>query len=222
MVKIITYFRETPFATFLLMLIVMHAGWIKFAFPEQIYMIDVFQRIVVILVLWVTVLKSPRVPWRQIIEVCISPRHLAFILISVCGLILLETFVSEIVMISRLNQYLNYGRYPEYVGGLARLFDLTVGIFLVAVAEELVYRQLFLSAFKQIKNRVVLLYLGSAIIFAEIHIVQGWDVAIPAFFSGLVLMYAYRKMGTLIVPICIHMLFNQYLLLYGIPDIFSV
>jgi hypothetical protein len=49
----IAYLRQNPFATLLVMLIVMQAGWFKFLAGDWIYPIDYLQRIIVIVIFFV-------------------------------------------------------------------------------------------------------------------------------------------------------------------------
>lgn len=90
------------------------------------------------------------------------------------------------------------------------VFDLTVGLALTAVAEELVFRRLYLDTFAAILSRTSL-YLLSAAIFAAIHWSNGLGTVVGAFVVGLMLLWLTRRTGSLLPAIAAHYAINLVL-----------
>ncbi|OEJ67351.1 hypothetical protein BEN30_09455 [Magnetovibrio blakemorei] len=87
-------------------------------------------------------------------------------------------------------------------------FDLTVGLALVALSEELVFRYQFVRSFP---NSVAAQYLLSTFAFALIHVPQGVTGVVITGLAGLLLMGLYRATGTLAAPIVAHYLIDLIL-----------
>jgi membrane protease YdiL (CAAX protease family) len=87
-------------------------------------------------------------------------------------------------------------------------FDLIVGLALVALSEELVFRYQFVRSFP---NRVAAQYLLSTFAFALIHVPQGVTGVVVAGLAGLLLMGLYRATGALAAPIVAHYLIDLIL-----------
>lgn len=87
------------------------------------------------------------------------------------------------------------------------IFDLTVGLALTAVAEELVFRRLYLETFATILPRTSL-YLVSAALFAAIHWSNGLGTVAGAFVIGLMLLWLTRRTGSLLPAIAAHYVIN--------------
>jgi|APSaa5957512535_1039671.scaffolds.fasta_scaffold67317_2 uncharacterized protein len=90
------------------------------------------------------------------------------------------------------------------------IFDLTVGLALTAVAEELVFRRLYLDTFAPILPHTSL-YLVSAAIFAAIHWSSGLGTVAGAFVVGLMLLWLTRRTGSLLPAIAAHFAINLVL-----------
>ena len=76
-------------------------------------------------------------------------------------------------------------------------FDLTFGMALLAVAEELTFRGVLRHIIERFtKSRIILIFFSAAL-FGLAHWYLGPDVVLSAFFLGIVLMYLYVKTGSL-------------------------
>lgn len=90
------------------------------------------------------------------------------------------------------------------------VFDLTAGLALTAVAEELVFRRLFLDAFAT-RWSVSSLYVVSSVAFAAIHWSNGVGTIGGAFLAGIALMWLTRRSGTVLPAIIAHYAVNLVL-----------
>ncbi|MDA0369171.1 MAG: type II CAAX endopeptidase family protein [Proteobacteria bacterium] len=89
-------------------------------------------------------------------------------------------------------------------------FDLTVGLALTAIAEEIVFRRLFLDALGT-RLPVFSLYAVSATLFAGIHWSNGLGTIAGAFLVGLLLIWLTRRAGTVIPAVVAHFFINLVL-----------
>ncbi|MBL8708648.1 MAG: CPBP family intramembrane metalloprotease [Rhodospirillaceae bacterium] len=97
------------------------------------------------------------------------------------------------------------GAYPQPVGGLY-LFDLTLGLALVALHEELVFRKLARAALARLLRHELAVILASALIFAAYHWWTGIGNMAGAFCFGLAAMVCYRRTGVLWPVVVAHYL----------------
>jgi membrane protease YdiL (CAAX protease family) len=88
--------------------------------------------------------------------------------------------------------------------------DLTAGLALTAVAEELIFRRLFLDVFQK-RLAVPALYGVSAALFAAIHWSNGLGTIGGAFLTGLMLLWLTRRTGTVLPAIAAHYIINLVL-----------
>ena len=95
--------------------------------------------------------------------------------------------------------------WPAIASPTLRAADLSLGLLLSAGAEELAYRRLALAVlpFSPRANVVV-----GALIFGFVHWGAGPGSVIAATLCGLAFGYAYRRTGSLFVPILAHYLVN--------------
>ena len=100
--------------------------------------------------------------------------------------------------------------FPRIDDPYLKAFDLTIGLLLVALSEELVYRKLMLDVLAKWQFRLASIYIVSSLLFAALHVYQSAGTTAGAFAAGLILMYVYRKSGTLWVPIAAHYVANLY------------
>jgi len=182
---------------------VVHLGWMKFSYPAFIYWIDYAERLVVIAILLILVGPLRLQPSSNF-------RYIAAALVSAIAI-----YLSDIVIVAGLNRVgvpLDGQRWPPIFGWLS-LLDVTVGLALGAISEELIYRRLFAN----IIQRAAILYPVSAIVFASLHANQGIASTATAFVAGLILMALYRWSGRLFVPVLAHYLAN--LIFFGLPGL---
>lgn len=105
--------------------------------------------------------------------------------------------------------------FPRLPWGGLRVFDLTVGLVLVAVTEEVVFRGVFAQVWAARRYSVLSLYLVSSLAFALLHLWQGTLPLLQAFGASLLLMLVYRRCGALWPPILVHYLFNLFVFTDG-------
>lgn len=89
-------------------------------------------------------------------------------------------------------------------------FDLTAGLAITAVAEELLFRRLFLDVFRK-RLAVPALYGASAALFAAIHWSNGLGTMGGALLTGLMLLWLTRRCGTVLPAIAAHYVINLVL-----------
>lgn len=99
-------------------------------------------------------------------------------------------------------------RYPVIEDMTLKWLDLTIGLLLVAVAEELVFRRL---AWKTLAARgfsTVGIVFWSSLIFGVIHWATGLASVVSAGFTGVILMLLYRYSGRLWPCVLVHWAIN--------------
>jgi membrane protease YdiL (CAAX protease family) len=87
----------------------------------------------------------------------------------------------------------------------AIVWFLLQAVLIFPVVEELFFRGFLLTFLRNYTSTTMAIFL-SAGVFAFAHLNLG--VVLPLWFLGLVLGFAYRHTGSLLVPICIHACFN--------------
>jgi membrane protease YdiL (CAAX protease family) len=103
---------------------------------------------------------------------------------------------------------LSLGHYPRTVGFLYAL-DLTAGIALTAVHEELVFRRLAKVAFGRLGNGFAMIA-ATSLVFALFHWWTGpWNMLMVAFVA-VALMMLYRAVGALWPAILLHYCADLY------------
>lgn len=104
--------------------------------------------------------------------------------------------------------FLAFFRFSYLDNIVLRSFDLTAGLFLVAMSEEIIFRKFALIVLRFHFSRNIHAILVSAIIFSFAHWGGGvWQVALT-FLYGLLAMHAYLKIGRLWPLVLAHWLCN--------------
>ena len=212
--------RENKLYALILLVLIGHMFWLKFQFQEIIYIIDYLGRILLIgIACYVFQFKIEQFIDRTKL-VTISKFWL--VLLST-GLILIFAPFNELFF-GLFDPYnnLKWNYFPLTKNLYLKIFDLTVGLILVAVAEGLIFRKLFLEVLTKQRFSNISVYLISSSLFALLHLYQSVQITIGAFIAGLVLMYVYKKSGTLWVPIVSHYLVNLYFFGIRIPFVRTV
>lgn len=83
------------------------------------------------------------------------------------------------------------------------VFDLSAGLFLVALSEELIFRYLAQKAFTTSAAKQ---YMVATVLFGLIHAPQGPLLVIATALSGALYLWLYRRAGTLAAPVLAHFL----------------
>jgi membrane protease YdiL (CAAX protease family) len=111
-------------------------------------------------------------------------------------------------MMWRVLPDLSLGQYPK-TRGLLYVIDLTAGIALVAVHEELVFRRLARLAFSRLGDGLAMI-VTTSLVFALYHWWTGpWNVLMVAL-VGVLLMTLYRAVGALWPAIVVHYCADLY------------
>lgn len=99
-------------------------------------------------------------------------------------------------------------KFPQIEHEGIRLIDLTFGLALVAISEELIYRGLLAAWLRRYFSSTLALLIIPAIIFASIHWSHGPSSVISAFFIGIILMVLYLRTKSLLPSILAHYAIN--------------
>jgi membrane protease YdiL (CAAX protease family) len=102
-------------------------------------------------------------------------------------------------------------RFPAIADTGLRLFDLTAGLALTAVVEEVVFRRLFADVAGSLFRCEWAMVAASALLFGAIHWSAGIGAVVCAALAGVVLMVLLRRSGSLWPPVIAHYLANLVL-----------
>lgn len=175
--------------------------WVKFLLPTLMqYGIDYAERVVLIGLVFVfggfRFRRAPVRAWAVVLTV--------LTIVLALGLFYVEENLGLVIPI-----------LGDHVWAFAELesepffyFDLTAGLALVALSEELVFRYQFTRTFP---NSVAVQYLLSTLAFALIHVPQGVTGVVVTGLIGLLLMALYRATRTLAAPVVAHFLIDLIL-----------
>lgn len=103
--------------------------------------------------------------------------------------------------------------YPDIDAPAVRIFDLTAGLALTAVVEELVFRALGRRVIEAFSARVEVVVVVSALAFALIHWSNGIGSLAVTFIAGVLLMALYLRSGSLWAPVAAHYAANLIMFL---------
>lgn len=189
-----------PRTLLLVSLAVLTLGWIKFALPDAaLYALDYLVRIIVIGMIVFSGgfrFKLPtRLNWLWLSSLAILATAIDLILFR-----LYQFFYEPIPILGEA-----IFEFPPIADAWFYAFDLSAGLILVALSEELVFRFLFVKAFPASR---VMQYALSCIAFGLFHAPQGLLLVITAALSGLIAMALYRTTRTLAAPVLSHYLVN--------------
>ena len=106
--------------------------------------------------------------------------------------------------------------FPEIKSTSLYWLDMTFGLALTAISEELVFRRLFLSTLKPYFSGTALFVLFSAVIFGLIHWSSGVANVVCAAIAGVAFMLLLLKTGSVWPAIAAHYLTN-FILFYDPP-----
>jgi membrane protease YdiL (CAAX protease family) len=196
--------RNRDIYLLVVLVLIFHAGWIKFNVRDYIFLIDYIQRIIIIAVFLAAVRPTN---WRY------RPP------ISHVILIIAATFVDRVIFfaveigfqILEIYRFGSWTGFPPIENPAHRIFDWSIGLVLVAVSEEFIYRKLMNDVMDRHNFRPANIYLISSIAFALLHINQGLDQFLTTFVAGGIFMYVYRWSGTIYVPIAVHYFINLWI-----------
>ena len=105
---------------------------------------------------------------------------------------------------------------PEIGSASVFWLDITAGLALTAIAEELVFRRLFYNVLRPFFTSSVLFVLASAVVFGLIHWSGGVANVVSAAIAGVALMALMLRTGSVVPAIVAHYLVN-FVLFYDPP-----
>jgi len=101
-------------------------------------------------------------------------------------------------------------QYPKLDSPVLYWTDITFGLVLTAVSEELVFRGAFARLMAPAFSGATAMIVASAVFFALIHWSLGTTAMVVAFVAGVVLMALYRRTGSLWPAMAAHYLVNLW------------
>lgn len=120
-----------------------------------------------------------------------------------------EVFLSDF-----LPPYFEYFSPPVIRDRYLLTLDLTLGIMLVAISEELVFRRMVFSLLERFGFGKASVLFFSSVLFALVHITSGLDSLIFTFLHGLIFGTAFQLTGRLSVCVALHYMGN--FLVFGV------
>lgn len=185
--------RATPRRVFFVCLGIMYFSWVKFLFDEYtVYIFDYLFRIIVVVLVFAAGVSLPR-PKRVV-------RSIVFSMLAIC----LMVTVFEILSSTEFYYTQFVDLFPLINNKELHIVDLSLGLILVAISEELVFRDLFSRAYLTMARSEVGLSLASSLAFGLLHVPQGLAPALIATVAGLVLMALFRVTSSLWPGIVVH------------------
>ncbi len=106
-----------------------------------------------------------------------------------------------------------YYSFPAYPSLASRIFDLSIGLILVALSEELIFRFYLVKFFKKCNFGAPAIVLLSSVIFATMHWGTGLENVLLCFFFGVIVCTYYIKTDDLMSCVIAHYAVN--LLIFG-------
>jgi membrane protease YdiL (CAAX protease family) len=184
-----------------LTLALFYLGWAKFlAAGTDVYLIDYAQRAAIIAVAWGAMAGGLRAPLPPITD-----RVWLLAAVGAAAIIAADTATDGQSWRAAFDTLLYKDvSFPPLDNPAWEAFDLTFGLLLVAVSEELVFRRLWLSWWAKKGGSLAGLYWGSAVVFGLLHLPQGLADTAIAVVWGLLLMHLYRRSGSLAMVVLVH------------------
>lgn len=186
-----------------LLVVLFYAGWIKFAAGDtDVYLIDYAQRALIIALGWAALNDGFRRPLPPVTD-----RVWLWALGGAAAIIAVDTWTGGQDLRAAFDTALfpEVG-FPPLENEVWQAVDLTFGLVLVAVSEELVFRRLWADWWAARGGGRAGLYLGSALVFGLLHLPQGLADTAAAVVWGLLLMALYRQSRCLALVILVHFL----------------
>jgi len=191
------WFWLVPFTLFYL-------GWAKFMVPGVgPYYVDYLLRFAMLVFIW---------PERHVLFQ--KPGWPNLWLWGLYGIVLILYIKSDHYLYSNetalvLDQYFfQTSSYPAIHDPVLFWFDMTIGLMLVAITEEYIYRYKLNKVLKGFDLGLAVRYIITATLFSLIHLPQGMISLGQTFLWGICLFYLYQKSRSLQFVIFLHFLTN--------------
>jgi uncharacterized protein len=131
---------------------------------------------------------------------------LAFFVLASLSIFILDRYVDP--ELSRALPYLGLLKLPLIRDPDLLLFDLTIGIALVALSEELAFRQVVFAVLRRLSlNEESVIFL-SALFFGLVHLTSSVANLLSAIFAGLLLGAVFSATGRLSICVVLHYLYD--------------
>ena len=184
-----------------------YLGWVKFlADGTDVYLIDYAQRALIVALGWGALTDGFRRPLPPITD-----RVWLWALGGAAAIIAADTWTGSLALRAAFDTalYPEVG-FPPLENEVWQAVDLTFGLVLVAVSEELVFRRLWTDWWHARGGGVTGLYVGSSLVFGLLHLPQGLADTAIAVVWGLLLMALYRRSRCLALVILVHFLVDLW------------
>lgn len=190
-----------------LVLVLFYAGWGKFlADDTDVYLIDYAQRALIIALAWGALTDALRRP----LPLITNPVWLSA-LVGSAAIIAVDTWTAGMASRAAFDTALfPEVSFPPLENEVWQAVDLTFGLVLVAVSEEVVFRRLWAGWWDARRGGTAGLYIGSSLVFGLLHLPQGLADTAIAIVWGVLLMYLYRRSHSLALVILVHFLVDLW------------
>lgn len=190
-----------------LLVVLFYAGWIKFAASDtDVYLIDYAQRALIIVLGWAALADSFRRPLPPITD-----RVWLWALGGAAAIVAVDTWTGGQDLRAAFDTALfPEVSFPPLENEVWQAVDLTFGLVLVAVSEELVFRRLWADWWDARGGGRAGLYVGSALVFGLLHLPQGLADTAVAVVWGALLMYLYQRSRSLALVILVHFIVDLW------------
>ncbi len=120
------------------------------------------------------------------------------VLLWMAALVLIDPFFSR-WLVPLVNSWISHTRIGHYVApsGWLNLLDLSFGLALVAVHEEIVFRRCARAVLSLWWGDGAVMVMVSSLLFAAYHWTTGLGNIVAVFFFGLYAMLFYKRVGAL-------------------------
>jgi uncharacterized protein len=143
-------------------------------------------------------------------ELGCKPQRVGLFIAWTLGLTLVCTLIDQnaYTLTTNLPGYAPLGAMPAITSPLWDWIDLTLGLALVALCEELVFRGYLHAIFRQMAMPPVVIIVMSSTAFGLAHWCLGLPAVLITGLIGAVLMTAYMRTGSLYAMVLAHFLIN--------------
>ncbi len=123
------------------------------------------------------------------------------ILLSITGVLIDQAGAD---LLARVSPIMKQAAYPSITNPYIKTFDLTVGVALVSITEELIFRAYFYSVLKGVIKKTGVLIAVSCVVFGFSHWSLGWNIIITATVWSILPMYVMVRTGSVVPALIAH------------------
>ena len=190
-----------------------YISWVKFPIAgDEMYLADYLIRVLMLAIIWqerAVLFVKPNWP---------SFRFLFVFAIFFLGMFVTHQWLYHFQFTYDLEQYFyNPERYPLIENSILLIFDMSVGLMMVAVTEEFIFRYKLNEYLKGKNANLLSRYLISSILFALMHAPQGLVSIGETFLWGLIFFGFYQRTKSIHFVIVIHFVTN--FLVFGLTTL---